>query len=151
MNFLRYPNNIFLSIGLIVFFIIIYYSQVSTKIIEGAQTNEEKTKALNETIISFTQDLYDKMKFFITTKTSESEDKSTQILKKLNATINNIKNSNQVSDEELSRWDKLSKAIEQKKMSLHASRDLTTHPGIAIEIQNETYTDKIRGIINKYI
>jgi len=150
MNFLRYPNNIILSICIIVF-IIIYYFYGSNKIIEGAQTNEEKTKALNETIISFTQDLYDKIKHFITTKTSESTDRSTQILKKLEATVDNIKKSNQVSEEELSRWDNLSKAIHQKKMALNSVGTTITHPGIAIEIQNETYTDKIRGIINKYI
>ena len=151
MNYLRYPNNIFLTIGLILFCVIIYYLFINNKIIEGAQTNEEKTKALNETIIQFTQDLYDKMNYFITKKTSESEDKTTQTIKEIAELEKNIDNSNKISDEEKKEWNDLKKLLEHNKIKLTASNDLLSKPGVAIEIQNENYTDKIRGIINKYI
>ena len=151
MNFLRYPNNIFLIFGLITIVVIIYGLTGNNKIVEGVQNNEEKTKALNETIIQFTQDLYDKMKYLITTKTNESEDKTQKMLKNIDTIVDNIKNSNQVSPEQMEKWNKLDKLLQKQILELSVSKSITVPPGIAIEIQNENITDKIRGIINKYI
>ena len=151
MNFLRYPNNIFLIFGLITIVVIIYSLTGNNKIMEGVQNNEEKTKALNETIIQFTQDLYDKMKYLITTKTNESEDKTQKMLNNIDTIVDNIKNSNQVSPEQMEKWNKLDKLLQKQMLELSEPKYISVPPGIAIEIQNENLTDKIRGIINKYI
>jgi len=151
MKLLKKTNNIILLILLISIICIIYYWFNSNTIIEGAQTNEEKTKSLNAVIIEFTQDLYDKVKYLITTTTAESEDKTDIILKEIDDGIKEIEESNQVDPKELERWEKLKKVINEKKMHFTAQSKLDYNSGVSFEIDPDVDKNKIRGIINKYV
>lgn len=153
MNFTRYPIIIIL-ITIVIVFIFWYLSFYKT--IEGVENKEtekdaKKISSINQTIISFTQDLYSKMKNLITVKTQESEKKTIDILKKVKQAEINIENSNQVDPKDLEKWSKLKKIIDAKKLEFNAENNMKENPGVTIEILSENERDKIRGIINKYL
>ncbi len=157
MIFTRYPRIIFLiSIILIIISIVFYLRR--NKIFEGAETQspitseeQKKIKTLNETIIEFTQDLYDKIKNFITKKTNESNSKTMEIMKEIEQSTINIENSNKVDPETEKKWEKLQKLIQQKLIQFNAVNKMKEMPGVTIEILSDSDRDKIRGIINKYM
>ena len=113
--------------------------------------NKKKIKTLNETIIEFTQDLYDKIKNFITKKTNESNSKTMEIMKEIEQSTINIENSNKVDPETEKKWEKLQKLIQQKLIQFNAVNKMKEMPGVTIEILSDSDRDKIRGIINKYM
>jgi len=95
MKFAKYPKYIFL-IGIVLLIIVIIYRRLcSSKLTEGAQTNDEWTqktvmvdaqtndessrKDITSAITNFTNDLYAKMKNVITTKTQDSESRIDEI------------------------------------------------------------------------
>tara|TARA_B100001287_G_scaffold276730_1_gene288981 strand:+ start:8349 stop:8822 length:474 start_codon:yes stop_codon:yes gene_type:complete len=157
MIFTRYPRIIFLISIILIIISIVFYLRCN-KIFEGAETQspitseeQKKIKTLNETIIEFTQDLYDKIKNFITKKTNESNSKTMEIMKEIEQSTINIENSNKVDPETEKKWEKLQKLIQQKLIQFNAVNKMKEMPGVTIEILSDSDRDKIRGIINKYM
>ncbi len=163
MKFAKYPKYIFL-IGIVLLIIVIIYCRLcSSKLTEGAQTNDEWTqktvmvdaqtndessrKDITSAITNFTNDLYAKMKNVITTKTQDSESRTDEILKKIETDLKNIEESDKVDPKIVEKWENLNKSFENKAMEL---KRLTVNPGVSIDILSDTKRDKIKGIINKY-
>ncbi len=163
MKFAKYPKYIFLG-GLVLLIIVIIYCRLcSSKLTEGAQTNDEWTqktvmvdaqtndessrKDITSAITNFTNDLYAKMKNVITTKTQDSESRTDEILKKIETDLKNIEESDKVDPKIVEKWENLNKSFENKAMEL---KRLTVNPGVSIDILSDTKRDKIKGIINKY-
>ena len=153
MKFTRY--TIIPIIICIVLIIVIWLHLSKCDIIEGVENKEtidaKKTASINDTVIRFTQDLYDKMVTYISSKTQESESKSDEILKRIDEKTKNIENSNQVDPEELKRWQKMKKLITAKKIKFHGQNNMKSNPGITLEILTDKEREKVRGVINKYI
>ena len=78
MKFTRY--TIIPIVICIVLIIVIWLHLSKSDIIEGVENKEtidaKKTASINDTVIRFTQDLYDKMVTYISSKTQESESKT---------------------------------------------------------------------------
>lgn len=153
MKFTRY--TIIPIIICIVLIIVICWYLSQFNIIEGVENKEaedaKKSASINETVIRFTQDLYDKMFTFISTKTQESESKTDEILKRIEEKTKNIENSNQVDPEELKRWRKMKQLLAAKKIKYQGKNNMKANPGITLEILTDKQREKVRGVINKYI
>jgi len=153
MKFTRY--TIIPIIICIVLIIVIWWHLSKFDIIEGVENKEtedaKKVASINETIIQFTQDLYDKMVSYISTKTQESESKTDEILNRIEEKTKNIENSLQVDPEELKRWQQMKKLITAKKIQFQGKNNMKSKPGITLEILTDKEREKVRGVINKYI
>jgi len=153
MKFTRY--TIIPIIICIVLIIVIWWHLSKCDVIEGVENKEtedaKKSASINETVIRFTQDLYDKMVSYISTKTQESESKTDEILNRIEEKTKNIENSLQVDPEELKRWQKMKKLITAKKIQFQGKKNMKSKPGITLEILTDKEREKVRGIINKYI
>lgn len=153
MKFTRY--TIIPIIICIVLIIVIWWHLSKSDIIEGVENKEtedaKKSASINETVIRFTQDLYDKMVTYISTKTQESESKTDEILNRIEEKTKNIENSVQVDPEELKRWQKMKKLITAKKIQFQGKNNMKSKPGITLEILTDKEREKVRGVINKYI
>lgn len=153
MKFTRY--TIIPIIICIVLIIVIWWHLSKSDIIEGVENKEtedaKKSASINETVIRFTQDLYDKMVSYISTKTQESESKTDEILNRIEEKTKNIENSLQVDPEELKRWQKMKKLIIAKKIQFQGKNNMKSKPGITLEILTDKEREKVRGVINKYI
>ena len=153
MKFTRY--TIIPIVICIVLIIVIWWHLSKSDIIEGVENKEtedaKKSASINETVILFTQDLYDKMVTYISSKTQESESKTDEILKRIEEKAKNIDNSIQVDPEELKRWQKMKKLITAKQINFHGQNNMKSNPGITLEILTDKEREKVRGVINKYI
>ena len=153
MKFTRY--TIIPIIICIVLIIVIWWHLSKSDIIEGVENKEtedaKKSASINETVIRFTQDLYDKMVSYISTKTQESESKTDEILNRIEEKTKNIENSVQVDPEELKRWQQMKKLITAKKIQFQGKNNMKSKPGITLEILTDKEREKVRGVINKYI
>ena len=143
MNSIRYPKYICSIVIILIIFVIIYYVYHNlNKTIEGATTEEsvnksssspsDATKTLKQQIQDFTQEIYNTVKFYLTSKTKESENKTTEILKTVDEKMKNIEKPKQVDPELKRKLKNLKKSLEIKLNKLKFMHNPDT--GTSIEI-----------------
>jgi ElaB/YqjD/DUF883 family membrane-anchored ribosome-binding protein len=129
MNSIIYPKYIY-SIGIIlIILIVLYYMyQNLNKTIEGAttensQTPDDTTNTLKQQISDFTKEIYDTVNYYLTSKTKESGDKTSEILKKMDEELKNIEKPPQLDPALKKKLDKLKTALAIKINKLKFMQD----------------------------
>ena len=115
-----------------------------------ALTMKQKQKNLQQIVADFTQDIYNKVKFYITSKTSESEKKTAEIIRQIELDVKNIENSNMVDPKVLEQWNNLKNNLEKDIENLQETIELNTNSSVGIDL-GSGINAKIRGIVNNYI
>lgn len=120
MNSIIYPKYVYsISIILILLIVLYYIYQNLNKTIEGATTenspgSDDATKTLNQQISDFTKEIYDTVNFYLTSKTKESETKTSEILKKMDEELKNIEKPRQLDPALKKKIDDLEMALKIK-------------------------------------
>lgn len=149
MKFTRFPKY---TISIIILIVLSYFVfRKMNYFIEGndASPSDEKYKqnGLQDTVIRYTNDIFDRISSLITKKTKESENTTEMIFKKLDSKIAAIDNSVSIDQSELDKWDELVKSVEHRLIKLRSNIVYETNTGASFKIGN----DKIVGVINKYV
>jgi hypothetical protein len=116
---------------------------------ENANQSDKKLKQskLQEIVIGYTNDIYDKISNLITKKTKESEKTTEMILNDLKNDIAIIEKPNVLEQAEIDKWGKLVESIEKRVIELRSNIVYGKKTGASFKIGN----DKIVGVINKYL
>jgi cob(I)alamin adenosyltransferase len=116
---------------------------------ENANQSDKKLKQskLQEIVIGYTNDIYDKISSLITKKTKESEKTTEMILNDLKNDIAIIEKPNVLEQAEIDKWGKLVESIEKRVIELRSNIVYGKKTGASFKIGN----DKIVGVINKYL
>ena len=151
MKFTGYPKYVILLIIVIILCFIIFRKM--NYFIEGNDENANqsdkkiKQSKLQEIVIGYTNDIYDKISSLITKKTKESEKTTEMILNDLKNDIAVIEKPNVLEQAEIDKWGKLVESIEKRVIELRSNIVYEKKTGASFKIGN----DKIVGVINKYL
>ncbi len=151
MKFTGYPKYVILLIIVIILCFIIFRKM--NYFIEGNDENANqsdkklKQSKLQEIVIGYTNDIYDKISNLITKKTKESEKTTEMILNDLKNDIAIIEKPNVLEQAEIDKWGKLVESIEKRVIELRSNIVYGKKTGASFKIGN----DKIVGVINKYL
>jgi hypothetical protein len=153
MKFTIYPKYILLLILITIIICFISFRKVNY-LIEGnsatapATQSSEKSKQekLQDIVVSYTNDMYDKISNLISKKTKESTNTTESILNELKKDTNIIEQSNGVEQAEIDKWNELVKSIENRVIELRSNIVFQKNTGTSFKIRG----DKMIGVINKY-
>jgi len=151
MKFTGYPKYVILLIIVIILCFIVFRKM--NYFIEGNDENANqsdkkiKQSKLQEIVIGYTNDIYDKISSLITKKTKESEKTTEMILNDLKNDIAVIEKPNVLEQAEIDKWGKLVESIEKRVIELRSNIVYEKKTGASFKIGN----DKIVGVINKYL
>ena len=151
MKFTGYPKYVILLIIVIILCFIIFRKM--NYFIEGNDENANqsdkklKQSKLQEIVIGYTNDIYDKISSLITKKTKESEKTTEMILNDLKNDIAVIEKPNVLEQAEIDKWGKLVESIEKRVIELRSNIVYGKKTGASFKIGD----DKIVGVINKYL
>ena len=157
MKFTIYPKYILLLILITIIICFISFRKVNY-LIEGniatapatapATQSSEKSKQekLQDIVVSYTNDMYDKISNLISKKTKESTNTTESILNELKKDTNIIEQSNGVEQAEIDKWNELVKSIENRVIELRSNIVFQKNTGTSFKIRD----DKMIGVINKY-
>ena len=157
MKFTIYPKYILLLILIAIIICFIAFRKVNY-LIEGniatapatapATQSSEKSKQekLQDIVVSYTNDMYDKISNLISKKTKESTNTTESILNELKKDTNIIEQSNGVEQAEIDKWNELVKSIENRVIELRSNIVFQKNTGTSFKIRD----DKMIGVINKY-
>jgi len=113
----------------------------------ATQSSEKsKQEKLQDIVVSYTNDMYDKISNLIRKKTKESTNTTESILNELKKDTDIIEQSNVVEQAEIDKWNKLVKSIENRVIELRSNIVFQKNTGTSFKIHD----DKIIGVINKY-
>ena len=153
MKFTIYPKYILLLILITIIICFISFRKVNY-LIEGnsatdpdTQSSEKsKQEKLQDIVVSYTNDMYDKISNLISKKTKESTNTTESILNELKKDTNIIEQSNGVEQAEIDKWNELVKSIENRVIELRSNIVFQKNTGTSFKIRD----DKMIGVINKY-
>ena len=153
MKFTIYPKYILLLILITIIICFISFRKVNY-LIEGnsatdpdTQSSEKsKQEKLQDIVVSYTNDMYDKISNLISKKTKESTNTTESILNELKKDTNIIEQSNGVEQAEIDKWNELVKSIENRVIELRSNIVFQKNTGTSFKIRG----DKMIGVINKY-
>jgi len=153
MKFTIYPKYILLLILITIIICFISFRKVNY-LIEGNSATDPDTKSsekskqekLQDIVVSYTNDMYDKISNLISKKTKESTNTTESILNELKKDTNIIEQSNGVEQAEIDKWNELVKSIENRVIELRSNIVFQKNTGTSFKIRG----DKMIGVINKY-
>jgi hypothetical protein len=161
MNSIRYPKYIFIiGIVLIIITVIYYIYNNLNKTIEGVTTGEsdnipstsptDATKTIKQQIEDFTQGIYDSVKFNLTSKTKQSENKTIELLKQMDEKHKIIELPTEIDPEIKKQIADLNDVLIIQLNKFKYSEKYYSDTGVSVEILPEIKT-KIRDIVNTYL
>tara|TARA_B110000858_G_C17589806_1_gene375166 strand:- start:176 stop:550 length:375 start_codon:yes stop_codon:yes gene_type:complete len=109
-------------------------------------SEKSKQEKLQDIVVSYTNDMYDKISNLISKKTKESTNTTESILNELKKDTNIIEQSNGVEQAEIDKWNELVKSIENRVIELRSNIVFQKNTGTSFKIRG----DKMIGVINKY-
>jgi hypothetical protein len=150
MKFTRFPKYILLIIiSIIICFVVFrkvnYFVEGNSETATQPSANS-KQETLQGLVISYTNDMYDKISSLISRKTKESENTTESILSKLKKDTETIGESLVLDQSENDKWNELVKSIENRVIELRSNIVYEKNTGASFKIHD----DKIIGVINKY-
>jgi hypothetical protein len=159
MKFTIYPKYILLLILITIIICFIYFRKVNY-LIEGnsatatapatapATQSSEKSKQekLQDIVVSYTNDMYDKISSLISKKTKESTNTTESIFGELKKKTETISESLVLDKAENDKLNELVKSIENRVIELRSNIVFQKNTGTSFKIRD----DKMIGVINKY-
>ena len=142
MKFTIYPKYILLLILITIIICFISFRKVNY-LIEGNSATAPATQSI---VVSYTNDMYDKISNLISKKTKESTNTTESILNELKKDTNIIEQSNGVEQAENDKWNELVKSIENRVIELRSNIVFQKNTGTSFKLRD----DKMIGVINKY-
>lgn len=162
MKFTRYPKYILLLIIAIILCFIVF--RKVNYLVEGnsapatapatapdtapdtQSSANSKQEKLQDIVVSYTNDMYDKISSLIRKKTKESTNTTESIIDELKKNTDVIEQSTGVEQVEIDKWNELVKSIENRVIELRSNMVFQKNTGTSFKIRD----DKIIGVINKY-
>lgn len=154
MKFTRYPKYILLLIIAIILCFIVF--RKVNYLVEGnsapatapatQSSANSKQEKLQDIVVSYTNDMYDKISSLIRKKTKESTNTTESIIDELKKNTDVIEQSTGVEQVEIDKWNELVKSIENRVIELRSNIVFQKNTGTSFKIRD----DKIIGVINKY-